>query len=242
VIRVVSVQGLALVQDGGRPGRMHEGVPPGGALVPEALAAANAAVGNASDAAAIEHYGRIELEVDGAARAFVPDGRVGYVAIAGGLDAPLVLGGRGALLGAGIGRPLRAGDTFPGRVVGVGRAPGAGPIRVLPGPDLDRLAPAALATLLAGAYTVSPIGDRAGIRLVGPRIDVLVVDGPSAPMVRGAIQVPPSGELIVLGPDHPTTGGYPVVAVVVRADCGRFAALSPGRTVRFTRTEPGSFR
>ena len=53
-------------------------------------------------------------------------------------------------------------------------------------------------------------------------------------MVRGAIQVPSSGEPIVLGPDHPTTGGYPVVATVVRADLGGLMARPAGAFVRFT--------
>ena len=53
----------------------------------------------------------------------------------------------------------------------------------------------------------------------------------TAPMVRGAIQVTPSGEPVVLGPDHPTTGGYPVVGVVIAADQGRLAGAT---RVRFT--------
>jgi allophanate hydrolase subunit 2 len=261
VIRVVAVHGLALVQDAGRPGHMHEGVPPGGALVPELLAAANAAVGNPWRCAAIEHFGRIDLDGTGVVgtaagpvtlpASFMPAARVGYVAVPGGIDVPVVLGGRGTLLGAGIGgRALRAGDELRGGEAR-GGAPTAGasdgPIRVVPGPDLDRLADDALPVLQGGPFTVSPLGDRVGIRLAGARIGVRVVAGPSAPMVRGAIQVPPSGELIVLGPDHPTTGGYPVVAVVGRADFGRFAALRPGSPVGFTaisaeelrRTAPG---
>jgi allophanate hydrolase subunit 2 len=52
-------------------------------------------------------------------------------------------------------------------------------------------------------------------------------------MVAGAIEVPPSGAPIVLGPDHPTTGGYPVLAVILRADLGRFHAVPLGAPVRF---------
>jgi allophanate hydrolase subunit 2 len=235
-MNVVAVQGLALIQDAGRPGRMHEGVPPGGALVPELLAAANAAVGNPPGAAAIEHYGRVVI----GDRAFAPAGRVGYIAVAGGLDAPVVLGGRGALLAAGIGRPLRAGDVLPDRPLGAATelAPG-GAIRVVAGPDLDRVDGDAF---FDAEYRITPVGDRAGFRLDGPAIPVATALGPSAPMVRGAIQVPPSGQPIVLGPDHPTTGGYPVVAVIVQADFGRFAVRPPGATVRFTRTGPGSSR
>jgi allophanate hydrolase subunit 2 len=55
-------------------------------------------------------------------------------------------------------------------------------------------------------------------------------------MVRGAIQVPASGHPIVLGPDHPTTGGYPVLATVVRADTGAIMARSVGASVRFVRS------
>jgi allophanate hydrolase subunit 2 len=56
-------------------------------------------------------------------------------------------------------------------------------------------------------------------------------------MVAGAIEVPASGSPIVLGPDHPTTGGYPVLAVVLRADLGRFNARPIGAAVRFTRAD-----
>ncbi len=133
---VTSVAGPATVQDGGRPGQMHHGVPPGGPLVPELLALANRPVGNAWDAAALESFGRLELRargrpvrvsVDG--RAFsVADGEtfmvpapgshsVRYVAVDGGLAVPQVLGGRGTLLVARLGghegRALRSGDALP---------------------------------------------------------------------------------------------------------------------------------
>src|SRR5262249_26453547 len=176
-MRLTAVQGLALLQDAGRPGRMHEGVPPGGALVPELLAAANAAVGNAPGAAAIELYGRVVV----GEQTFAPRGRVGYIAVAGGIDAPLVLGGRGALLAAGLGRPPRAGDELPdGPLAFAGDLDPGGPIRVVPGPDLD--------TLPDGDYTITPVGDRAGIRLAGPGVAAGAGLGASAPMVRGAIQ------------------------------------------------------
>jgi allophanate hydrolase subunit 2 len=72
------------------------------------------------------------------------------------------------------------------------------------------------------------------MRLRGPALARLDDDrGASVPMVRGAIEVPASGEPIVLGPDHPTTGGYPVLAVVIRADQGALAARRPGAAVRF---------
>lgn len=262
-LEVLGVSGPALVQDGGRPGRMHHGVPPGGALVPEWLAAANRAVGNAWDAAALECYGRLELglrgrsawvSVDG--RAFrVADGEsfsvpapehgvVRYVAVAGGLEVPEVLGGRGTLpvarLGGFEGRPLKRGDLLPlGAVAGARVEPGAAlslesEVRVVLGPDLGRFGADAMEVLLEGTFTVSPTSDRVGLRLRGPKLSQADEgSGVSGPMVRGAIQVPSSGEAIVLGPDHPTLGGYPVLAVVIRADWGSLSARRPGAAVRF---------
>jgi biotin-dependent carboxylase-like uncharacterized protein len=182
--------------------------------------------------------------------------RVRYLAVRGGIDVPLVLGGRGTLLVAGIGghegRALRAGDVLragapqaspgespapPDPVVGDG-ARGERPIRVVPGPDLDRFAAGALEVLLGSTFAISPRSDRTGVRLCGPAIERADDDAAvSAPMVLGAIQVPASGEPIVLGPDHPTTGGYPVIATVIRSDVGRLMDGPPGATVRFGKSE-----
>lgn len=231
IVTVASI-GLATVQDGGRPGRMHEGVPPGGALSPEHLAAANLALGNAPDAPAVEHFGRLivsceerlvaatpdELvELCAEPRALEPRRRAGYLAVPGGFE----MRGR-----------LRRGDAL--RVRGGGGSPrppappaSEGPLRVIPGPDAGDLD-----ALLAAELTVSPVGDRVGVRLVGPPVAATPLES-SAPMVRGAIQVTPSGELVVLGPDHPTTGGYPVIAVVASADVGRLFMSRPGERLRF---------
>jgi biotin-dependent carboxylase-like uncharacterized protein len=263
VIEVVAVSGLATVQDAGRPGRMHEGIPPGGALVPEWLAAANAAVRNAPGEAGLEVFGTLTLRAqaavlvagNGAERRSLQPGdawsiatsgaRVRYVGVRGGIDAPHVLGGRGTLLAAGFGghegRPLRRGDTLP-----VGSAPPADPppprpfdpeaaVRVMPGPDLERFAPEALDVLLSSPFEVAPQSDRVGVRLRGPALPRIDDDAAlSTPMVRGAIQVPRAGEAIVLGPDHPTTGGYPVLATIVVADVGALLARPIGATIRFS--------
>jgi biotin-dependent carboxylase-like uncharacterized protein len=269
MIEITRVVGLAFVQDGGRPGRMEEGVPPGGALVPEWLARANLALGNDATEAAIERFGALTLraltavdiaEEDGRVRALAPgesvelgwDGRVRvrYVAIAGGLDVPRVLGGRGTLVSAGIGgfagRALRRGDRIavrhPPRRNGPVAALAApldlrAPIRLYPGPDAPRFAPRALDVLLGNMWTLSPRSDRTGTRLVGPTIP-WAPDAPptrTTPMIAGAIELTPGGEAIVLGPDHPTTGGYPVIAVVANADLGRFHALPLGGPVHFER-------
>jgi biotin-dependent carboxylase-like uncharacterized protein len=262
MIEVVAVTGLALVQDRGRPGHMHQGVPPGGALVPEMLARANASVRNGPGEAGLEVYGSITLLARGAALVGSEDGsvtplragdtwalscgrrRVRYACVRGGLAVPEVLGGRGTLLVAGIGghqgRPLEKGDALPigdaGELTGeLPMLPHAdAPIRVVPGPDLDRFHERALGVLLASEYRVSARSDRVGLRLTGPPLPRSGDDsGLSAPMVRGAIQVPGAGEPIVLGPDHPTMGGYPVVATVLSADFGSLMMRPPGCAVRF---------
>jgi biotin-dependent carboxylase-like uncharacterized protein len=277
MIEITSVAGLATVQDLGRPGHMHEGVPPGGALVPEGLALANAAARNRDGEAAIELIGSIRLRAvapvlvatdDGDSRmldagdtlAFPPDSRgtpttwgrrlARYVAVRGGVDVPVVLDGQGTLLVAGIGghegRALRRGD-----VLGIGHSPVRrdgdapparpdldGPIRVLLGPDLDRFEPGAIDTLLRQSFEIDSRSDRIGTRLSGPRLVRIGGDSSvSSPMVRGAIQVPGSGQPIVLGPDHPTTGGYPVIATVVRASLGALSGRPLGARVRFERQD-----
>lgn len=262
-LEIVAAPGLAWVQDGGRPGHMVHGVPPGGALVPERLAVANRTVGNPGGAAAIEAFGglvvaarggdlRIAWEGGGASllrdhvRVLVPvaGARVTYLAVAGGLDVPVVLGGQGLLpvasLGGGFGRPLRAGDR-----IGVGGVRGAAevrafspalhaPLRVLRGPDLARFSPSAWDELLAAGWRIGAASDRVGMRLAGPALSRTDGDAAlSTPMVHGALQVPAGGAPIVLGPDHPTTGGYPVVAVVIRADLGALFLREPGSLVQF---------
>jgi 5-oxoprolinase (ATP-hydrolysing) subunit C len=264
VIVIESIAGVATIQDLGRPGRMHEALPPGGALVPELLAIANRAAGNEDGAAAIEVFGRVRLRAEteivvGTLRCetlragdelVVESGpwRVAYVALRGGIDEPIVLGGRGAHLSAGIGRRLRPKDRLVAardveRSFEVDERAGVAlestePIRVIAGPD--RIA-GGLDTLLAGEYQIAPASDRVGTRLVGPPIGIgdarpkergthLAV---SRPMARGAIEIPPDGAPIVLGPEHPTTGGYPVIGVIAHADLGRFFARPIGARVRF---------
>jgi biotin-dependent carboxylase-like uncharacterized protein len=278
MIAIAAVAGLVTVQDGGRPGFMHQGVPPGGALVPGLLARANLASGNGPRAAGLEIVGKLTIHTqndlvvsseDGSALALASGqtftvacerARVRYLAVRGGVDVPVVLGSRSTLLGAGLGghlgRALRKGD-----VLAVGGASDAGDretgrgggeeamgwhdldarIRVVRGPDLHRFAPGALDSLLRTEYTVSPRSDRVGVRLVattatGSGLARSPGDGDrgvSAPMVLGAIQVPAAGEPIVLGPDHPTMGGYPVIATVVLADVGAVMARPVGAPIRF---------
>ena len=104
------------------------------------------------------------------------------------------------------------------------------------GPRDDLLGRGVLDALLRAEWTVRSDSDRVGVRLDGPPLPVPEGTGslPSEAMVPGAIQVPPSGLPVVFGPDHPTTGGYPVVAVVTRAGLDRLAQAAPGTSVRFT--------
>jgi allophanate hydrolase subunit 2 len=107
-------------------------------------------------------------------------------------------------------------------------------VRIVPGPDLDDFARAAIDALTSAPYRILASSDRVGTRLEGRRVSR--VEGRperSRPMVRGAIEVPRDEQPIVLGPEHPTTGGYPLVAVIATSDLGRFHSIPLGGTVRF---------
>jgi allophanate hydrolase subunit 2 len=166
-----------------------------------------------------------------------------YVAVRGGIEAPEVLGSRSTDTLSGLGPPpLVSGDMIP-----VGREPGdpvavdhaprpdpAGPARVGPGPRLDWFEPACFERLVAAAWVVSD-SSRIGVRLRGVTLPRrILIDLPSEGLVRGAIQVPPDSDPLMMLADHPTTGGYPVIAVVHPDDVGTVAHTPPGGTVRFT--------
>ena len=157
-----------------------------------------------------------------------------YLAVAGGVIVPPVLGSRAthiaSRLGGFEGRALRAGDRLQ---VGSGLLPrepvtdrfdqtipdGGAQVRVLPGPQLDRFPPRTLETLQSSRYVLSPKSDRMGYRLEGQPLpwganEELI----SGATVAGAVQVPSSGLPILLMADCATTGGYPILAVVISAD------------------------
>lgn len=272
MIEVVRSGPLATVQDLGRAGYAHLGVPFSGAADRPSLCLANRLVGNAEDAAGLElTFGGAALRFEAAAwiavtgaplttrpgtmnaPCHVPAGTVvefgtpsagvrTYVAIRGGVEVPAVLGSRSTDLLSGLGpAPLSAGDRLPvGRADGVilvDVAPGFEPeeepvLRIVAGPRDDWFE--TLAPLGAAAYEVTARSNRAGVRLDGPPL-VRRVRGelPSEGMVTGSLQVPPNGLPIVFLADHPTTGGYPVAAVLVTADIARAGQLRPGQRVRF---------
>ena len=274
---------LTTVQDAGRPAAVHLGVPGGGACDTWGLAVANAVLGNADAAAALEMtlagaafraladcaVAVAGAEMDGRlvdTGAALPTGsaallRAGqelrfsaatpgngvrtYLALAGGIDVPAVLGSASTCLVGGFGgldgRALRAGDVLRGREPArllVGRWSGPAvllgrELRVVRGPHLDRLPAGTFDALTATDFRVSGHGNRQGIRLDGPALAI----GERAPMlsegvVWGAIQLPRDGQPFVLLADHQTVGGYPVVAVVITADRPLLGQLGPGDALR----------
>jgi biotin-dependent carboxylase-like uncharacterized protein len=190
---------------------------------------------------------------------FARTGARAWLAIAGGIAVPRIAGSRSTALGAAFGglhgRALARGDVLP---VGVPRralppAAARGPwcepvppaacmplvLRVLPGPQLACFPGDPLRALADTVWRVQNDSDRTGVRLAPadgePPAELRGVEG-IAPegTTLGAIQVPPDGRPIVLGPDRPVTGGYAKPAVVALADVGRLALLRPGDTVRLT--------
>lgn len=173
-----------------------------------------------------------------------------YVAVGGGIGVPDVLGSRAthvlSAMGGHRGRPLAAGDRLP--VVSTPPAPlpravvsapgataGGARLRVLPGPQELFFDEAALERLQRTRFSVSPQSNRMAYRLTGATIprasdremisDVTIV---------GGIQVPPSGEPILLMADRQTSGGYPQIATVITADLPSAGQLAPGDWVEFS--------
>ena len=173
--------------------------------------------------------------------------RYAYVALAGGIDAPTVLGSRAAYPAAGIGRPpLRGGDRVfarPMRFDASRAGMSAGPpayerdeLRVVLGPHDDRVD---VAAFLAARFKVDPRSDRMGVRLLGPAISTRSGELVTTGVVEGAIQVPSGGDPIVLLADHQTTGGYPIVGTVIAADLGILAQKHDGESVGFVAVRDG---
>jgi KipI family sensor histidine kinase inhibitor len=252
------------VQDLGRLGVAAAGIPPAGAADSLSLRLANAAVGNDAGWAGVEvTAGRLALRFEAPATVALAghaplliDGRempagavqpvgagqlltVGplragaraYLAVAGGFEPDRLFGSRSSDTMSGLGTgALRRGDELaigtPGRPRGrfaVLTPYGSQALRVMAG----------AAGLAGGGFVVRSDSSRAGIRLSGAagagsgRV-------PSQGVVAGAVQLTPGGEPIVLGVDHGTLGGYPVLATVISADVPLLGQLLPGDEVRFS--------
>jgi antagonist of KipI len=178
-----------------------------------------------------------------------------YLAVSGGITVPMVLGSRAthlvSAMGGIAGRALIAGDRLP---LGVrprfslavlplpareSRSDPNATLRVLPGPQADYFAPDALDLLQSAPYVVRSNSDRMGFRLEGPRLThARGADIISDATPLGVLQVPASGQPILLMADRQTTGGYPKIATVIAADMTVAGQLAPADTIAFVVCTP----
>ena len=279
-ITVVKPGMLTTIQDGGRWGHQHQGVPPAGPMDAFSFRLANRLVGNEDWDAGLEVtlVGPRLLCDDDAIVAIagadlspsipmgqacrVPRGEVlrfgerkswtrAYVAVRGGINVPPVLGSRATSLPSGLpelaGRAIRAGDRLE---IGPARAPapplrrsafarkapsGAMPVRFLWGPDRERFSDAVAEQFVSGTFRISPESNRMGYRLEGA---ALSVDAHAGRMLSeatpvGSIQIPPSGQPILLMADRQTAGGYARIGTVITADLALAGQLALGEMLRF---------
>lgn len=179
-----------------------------------------------------------------------------YLAAAGGLDVPLVMGSRSTDLkgryGGHGGRALAPGDRLGGLATGAvpdprgafGVAPPPGRsadgvtlVRAMPAREHDRFGAEAQAAFWASAWVVQPESNRIGYRLAGPVLEPLEpMNLLSHGLIPGVVQVPPVGQPVVQLSEANTCGGYPKMAVVIGADLRLIAQTRPGRSLRFVRT------
>jgi antagonist of KipI len=265
------------IQDLGRPGHRAAGVPLSGAADAASLRVANRLVGNRDGAAGLEltllgpdlrfeadavialsgavfpgllpHVAVTVRAGDTLSLGHATTGCRGYLAVAGGIDVPLVLGSRStfapARLGGLRGAPLAAGDALP---VGGDRGPPASAgvvarpatersaervvtLRTIPGEQFGSVGTA----LWSATHTTSSRSDRMGVRFDGAALGDAAAAGslPSVAVLPGTVQLPPDGRPIVLLADAQTIGGYPVIGHVIAADLPLVAQLRPGDPVRW---------
>ncbi len=273
------------IQDRGRIGYMHLGVGRAGAADPHSLHRANAMLGNAPGAAALEMTAlgaQVEFLADalialaGAEAQPLVDGRPvdprhpvaieagqhlsfgafhsglrAYLAVAGGFDAPVIMGSRSTDTVAGFGGLLGA-PLKPGTVLGRATSPppagdgsvacadepaqGIFRVRTVPGPQSDHFPERSRRILEEDTFIVSGDSNRMGLRLSGERTIPHNQLGPeviSEGIAPGSIQVPGDGNPIVMGSNAQTTGGYAKIGVVIRNDLARLGQAQPGDRVRF---------
>jgi len=185
-----------------------------------------------------------------------------YVAFAGGIDVPKVMGSRSTdvkcSMGGFHGRALQKGDVLPllfaEKISLINdeasrnkiRQPLYGhsvKVRTIPGPQDDRFTDAGLKTFFSEAYVVTGDSDRMGCRLSGPVVESkdgtdIISDG----IVFGSVQISAAGLPIILMADRQTAGGYAKIGTVCTADLPLLAQCRPGDKVRFVRTEVEELR
>lgn len=177
-----------------------------------------------------------------------------YIAVAGGLDVPLVMGSRSTYLkgsfGGHDGRALTDGDVLdilppnaPRGPNGTELAPELTPasyghehqVRVVLGPQDDAFSSRGLSTFLSAQYSISIQSDRMGYRLDGPKVEhVDRADIVSDAIALGSVQITGDGSPIILLADRGTTGGYTKIATVIGADLSYLAQAMPGDTIQFS--------
>lgn len=174
------------------------------------------------------------------------DGARTYLAVRGGIDSKISLGSRSTDVGAGLGVPrLVAGTTLPvgnetdglpNTDIAPVRRPGQEPVlNGVLGPRDDLFTDEAVRRFTTSTYTVMDESDRVGVRLRGfplERLDRL--ERPSEGTVAGAVEVPPDGQPILFLADHPSTCGYPVIAVLDEESVASAAQFRPGHQVSFS--------
>ncbi len=269
MIRILAPGFLTTIQDIGRYGHAHQGISASGAADALALRAGNLLVGNAENAPALEmtlaagdfefqcdavialtgsdfgfaypRWAPIEINAGAIVRgAGAKQGARAYLAVRGGIDAPLTLGSASAHLLTGVGgKALRKGETLRIGENAI-RKPrpaaknppvweGSATVRVTDGPQADWFSD----ELYRTSYMVAEECNRMGIRLTGQAMPSPAGGMLTEGVALGAIQVPPDGQPIVLFVEHQTTGGYPKPANVISADFWRLGQMRPRDEVRF---------
>lgn len=274
-ITILETGWLTSLQDRGRRGYGHLGVPASGVIDQGLASMMNRILGNREDSAVIETVGGLVVQADtallvassdsGAVVSLNPgdryrveqtrDRNFQYLAIRGGVQAPLILGSVSQDQLSGLGPQL----LEVGATLQIGAEPSNGilvdvvaigvpkrTVRIWPGPHLEMWARDSWEKMLGNPWTTTALLDRIGARLDGPELTrITTVEMPSEPLIDGAIQMPPDGQPIVMLRDHPTTGGYPVVAIVDPEDLHLVAQAPAGEPLRMIaggqeRTRQGS--
>ncbi len=275
-ILIMEAGPMTSVQDHGRYGYQAMGVSPGGSVDPIMATIANRLVGNADDAAVLEctmagpkmeflkdsqialvgwmdrRNGKpISLKAGEVIDLTKPTKSLrGYIAIAGGIDVPMVLGSRStdlrAKFGGYLSRELRQGDRLA--LGDAGKGPVAGSwhvawphsvsnqieVRFLRGIQAHWFTEDSRREFVESFYRVSHTSDRTGTRLEGMKLELKESrDLVSQPVGFGSIQVPPSGQPIVLMSERQTIGGYPQIGHIISADLPLIARAWPGTAIRF---------
>ena len=298
-IKVLNPGLLTTVQDLGRPGHYHLGIPTSGAMDRFALRVANMLVGNDEGAACLEAVfmgpeleftapafvavtgADLPVKVDGVEQPgwtsfavsagqvlsfdYLKSGARAYIAVAGGIDTPVMLGSRSTYpigaLGGVDGHPIAAGDDLPVGTAGSARAGVSAPaelrrslgkdvrLRVVPGLYWHRVTPASQASFFADIWTVAPEADRMGYRFRGGSpMEFIEREQPfgagsnpsnitDACYPYGSIQIPGGTEPIVLHRDAVSGGGYFMVGAVISADMDLIGQLQPNVTAQFVEVD-----